>query len=58
MKLIGEKRHCSNCMTKTQHTIIKQKDIMMRKCKSLYNCNKCNTTSWKRHLRPLAEGSY
>ena len=45
-------------MTKTTHTIIEQKDVMMRKGKSLYNCNKCNTTSWKRHLRPLAEGSY
>lgn len=45
-------------MSKTSHIIIKQKDVMMRKGKSLYKCLKCNTKTWKRHLRPLAEGSY
>jgi len=48
--LVTENRYCSKCLSKTTHNIIKQKDVMMRKGKSLYKCNKCSKSSWKRHL--------
>jgi hypothetical protein len=54
-----EVRFCDRCMTKTDHTITEEDDVIYTyKKKRLYCCAICGQKTYKRGLRPSSESVY